>query len=160
MPKNELVLLFSCWAFHYYFMHFRLSLWRSLKAIKSCNLYIFWCDTDVWVWVFHLYQFIFSAHHTSSHAVTITNRCEFHNDTMCKELGSGCNETQECNNEENKRNHCFVLWQNNSKGQPYIKLKVIYDKILLILTFFVVLFILWVLCTNISLLSFLFRGVS
>lgn len=62
---------------------------------------------------------------SSTHAIAVTKRCEFHNDTMCQELGNGCNETQECNNDENKRHHCFVLWQNNSMGQPYVKLKVV-----------------------------------
>lgn len=63
----------------------------------------------------------------SGHAIVVTTRCEFHNDTLCAETqgGAGCNETQECEPPEpEKRTHCFVLWQNDSTGRPFIKLKV------------------------------------
>lgn len=63
----------------------------------------------------------------AGHAIVVTTRCEFHNDTLCAETqgGAGCNETQECEPPEpEKRTHCFVLWQNDSTGKPFIKLKV------------------------------------
>uniref|UniRef100_A0A1B6M5B9 Serine/threonine-protein kinase receptor n=1 Tax=Graphocephala atropunctata TaxID=36148 RepID=A0A1B6M5B9_9HEMI len=62
----------------------------------------------------------------AGHAILVTTRCEFHNDTLCAESlgGQGCNETQECDPPEpEKRTHCFVLWQNDSLGKPFIKLK-------------------------------------
>jgi len=46
-----------------------------------------------------------------------TTRCMYYNETMCNEAGEGCNTTQVCEqNETDKRNHCYVLWQNNSDG--------------------------------------------
>lgn len=61
----------------------------------------------------------------SSSNVATTARCEYYNDTLCQESKQACFETQECEQPEpEKRNHCFVLWQNNSMGKPYIKLKV------------------------------------
>ncbi|XP_071444797.1 activin receptor type-2A isoform X1 [Hetaerina americana] len=57
------------------------------------------------------------------HAIT-TTRCEYYNATLCQTSRQGCNETQECaQTEPDKRNHCYVLWQNSSDGKPYIKLK-------------------------------------
>lgn len=63
---------------------------------------------------------------SAGHAILVTTRCEYHNETLCAETAGaeGCNETQECDKPEpEKRIHCFVLWQNNSDGKPYIKLK-------------------------------------
>jgi len=61
----------------------------------------------------------------SSSNVATTARCEYYNETSCQESKQACFETQECEQPEpEKRNHCFVLWQNNSMGKPYIKLKV------------------------------------
>lgn len=58
-----------------------------------------------------------------SHSI-VTTRCEYHNDTLCQDEGRGCNETQECEQSEpEKRNHCYVLWNNTSSGKPHIKLK-------------------------------------
>uniref|UniRef100_A0A1B6FDB3 Serine/threonine-protein kinase receptor n=1 Tax=Cuerna arida TaxID=1464854 RepID=A0A1B6FDB3_9HEMI len=62
----------------------------------------------------------------AGHAIVVTTRCEFHNDTLCSESpdGQGCNGTEECDPPEaEKRAHCFVLWQNDSSGKPFIKLK-------------------------------------
>uniref|UniRef100_T1IHR6 Serine/threonine-protein kinase receptor n=1 Tax=Strigamia maritima TaxID=126957 RepID=T1IHR6_STRMM len=57
-----------------------------------------------------------------SRAVT-TTRCEYYNETLCNESGRGCNTTQECEKAEgDKRNHCYVLWQNNTHGYT-IKMK-------------------------------------
>ncbi|XP_075231105.1 activin A receptor type 2 punt isoform X2 [Lycorma delicatula] len=65
-------------------------------------------------------------HWTSGHAMIETKRCEYHNASLCAETAgnSGCNETEECEQPEpEKRIHCYVLWQNNSDGKPFIKLK-------------------------------------
>jgi len=60
----------------------------------------------------------------SSSNVATTARCEYYNETSCQESKQACFETQECEQPEpEKRNHCFVLWHNNSMGKPYIKLK-------------------------------------
>ena len=54
-----------------------------------------------------------------------TERCEYYNHTLCAMSGQACNETQECEKTEgDKRNHCFVLWNNTSDGTPEVKLKV------------------------------------
>ena len=71
------------------------------------------CGYDVW------------SKGASSSNVATTARCEYYNETSCQESKQACFETQECEQPEpEKRNHCFVLWQNNSMGKPYIKLKV------------------------------------
>lgn len=49
-----------------------------------------------------------------------TTYCEFYNGTCAD---GGCNETLECElPEQDKRVHCFVLW-NNSSGDPVVKMK-------------------------------------
>ncbi|KAL1453371.1 hypothetical protein WDU94_007511 [Cyamophila willieti] len=57
-----------------------------------------------------------------------TSKCEYHNETQCQESNhtKGCSDVQICEHQEgdNKRTHCFVLWQNDSNGQAFIKLKV------------------------------------
>uniref|UniRef100_A0A1B6CZD7 Serine/threonine-protein kinase receptor n=1 Tax=Clastoptera arizonana TaxID=38151 RepID=A0A1B6CZD7_9HEMI len=61
-----------------------------------------------------------------SHAIKWTTKCEFYNNTLCDEsMGiNGCNETIECERPEpDKRTHCYVLWQNNSDGKAFIKMK-------------------------------------
>lgn len=46
-----------------------------------------------------------------------TTQCEYYNETLCNESGTGCNTTQVCDKPEtDKRNHCYVLWQNNTNG--------------------------------------------
>lgn len=56
----------------------------------------------------------------------ITTKCEYYNHTLCQDTGKGCNETEYCGvAEPNKRNHCFVLWQNSSAGELQIKFKVV-----------------------------------
>ncbi|PSN46089.1 Activin receptor type-2B [Blattella germanica] len=60
----------------------------------------------------------------SSSNVATTARCEYYNDTLCQETEEHCFKIQDCEQPEpEKRNHCFVLWQNDSVGKPYIKLK-------------------------------------
>ncbi|KAJ9577356.1 hypothetical protein L9F63_006100, partial [Diploptera punctata] len=61
----------------------------------------------------------------SSSNVATTARCEYYNDTLCPDsTNQKCYETQNCGpTDTEKRNHCFVLWQNDSFGNPYIKLK-------------------------------------
>ncbi|KAJ1520821.1 hypothetical protein ONE63_003912 [Megalurothrips usitatus] len=81
------------------------------------------CITNLYFCCDHEFSFHFSVHFASTHAILVTKRCEFHNETLCQEGEGVCNGTQECNNDENKRHHCYVLWQNNSKGLPYVKLK-------------------------------------
>ena len=55
----------------------------------------------------------------------VTTKCEYYNHTICQDTGKGCNETEYCEAAEaNKRNHCYVLWQNSSAGQLQIKFKV------------------------------------
>uniref|UniRef100_A0A8D9A4H4 Serine/threonine-protein kinase receptor n=1 Tax=Cacopsylla melanoneura TaxID=428564 RepID=A0A8D9A4H4_9HEMI len=56
-----------------------------------------------------------------------TSKCEYHNETQCQESNhtKGCSDVQICEHQEgdNKRTHCFVLWQNDSNGQAFIKMK-------------------------------------
>jgi len=57
-------------------------------------------------------------------ATVVTTKCEYYNHTTCQETGKGCNETEDCNvAEPNKRNHCYVLWQNSSQGVVQIQKK-------------------------------------
>ncbi|XP_066993322.1 activin receptor type-2A isoform X2 [Anabrus simplex] len=62
---------------------------------------------------------------TSGSNVVTTAQCEFYNDTSCnKEPKQSCYKVEKCDPPEpDKRNHCYVLWQNDSMGKPYIKLK-------------------------------------
>ncbi|XP_033610094.1 activin receptor type-2A isoform X1 [Cryptotermes secundus] len=77
-----------------------------------------------WIQLKSLLFLLFVCFGASSSNVATTARCEYYNDTLCQESKQGCFETQECEQPEpEKRNHCFVLWQNNSMGKPYIKLK-------------------------------------
>lgn len=47
----------------------------------------------------------------------VTTKCEYYNETLCMEYGEGCNTTQACEKTDpDKRNHCYVLWQNNTIG--------------------------------------------
>lgn len=58
-------------------------------------------------------------------SVPSTTQCEFYNQTACTSANpEGCFSVQKCDSPEpEKRSHCYVLWQNNSTGKPYIKLK-------------------------------------
>lgn len=59
----------------------------------------------------------------------VTTKCEYYNHTICQDTGKGCNETEYCEvAEPNKRNHCYVLWQNSSSGELQIKFKVSFCK--------------------------------
>lgn len=65
-------------------------------------------------------------HSTSGSAIVVTTRCEFYNYTQCGETGNpeSCNGTEECPSPEpDKRSQCYVVWQNNSDGKPYIYMK-------------------------------------
>lgn len=54
----------------------------------------------------------------------VTTKCEYYNHTICQDTGKGCNETETCDvAEPNKRNHCYVLWQNSSQGVLQIQYK-------------------------------------
>jgi activin receptor type-2 len=62
---------------------------------------------------------------SSAESSLITTKCEYYNHTICQDTGKGCNETEYCEvAEPNKRNHCYVLWQNSSNGELQIKFKV------------------------------------
>lgn len=74
--------------------------------------------------IVHCFYDVWSKGASSSNVAT-TARCEYYNETSCQESKQACFEIQECEQPEpEKRNHCFVLWQNDSAGKPYIKLKV------------------------------------
>nr|CAH0110600.1 unnamed protein product [Daphnia galeata] len=61
---------------------------------------------------------------SSVESTLITTKCEYYNHTICQDTGKGCNETEYCGvAEPNKRNHCYVLWQNSSNGELQIQFK-------------------------------------
>ncbi|XP_050296613.1 activin receptor type-2A [Anthonomus grandis grandis] len=53
----------------------------------------------------------------------VTTKCEFYNSSCAAQPG-GCDRVTECEPaEENKRNHCFVLWTINPNGTHNVSLK-------------------------------------